>query len=517
MDWAKDLRGNLVQPVRGAYFGFGLTCPYCGEPVHLKSGHMRRPHFAHYGNRAKPECEFYYPPPEVLRRSVSQLLAKNSTLFSKRDSLRAGLFLAHRSDHSGFELFVRIPSLASVGQLSGSLEIQHGIGVKAFTATQLTRAYTVSVSPTIPLLECDGTGDLAGLADHLMAQTSTFAYGMNFFAITEGGGRLLHTREPLEWGGRYWIVTDVPISPPDKVAEAVEWIRRGSLAKWHVYEVELPSTFIPSQFQATKESLSGFFGRLIRPRQPRAYIVYPSPHHWGTDGAYVYPQSPEVLYVLRTTNHEVSVDGSPDLIADIQIVELADNWIQIAGIQPSTQDVAILINGVEQAVIRVETCGLIQPDGLRACLGEISWSLLEDTPHLPEQLFSREIRIECGSDRLANYVAKIKDSSILDGTAVILPKNTDKTLRAGGFGEIRASAKHAENRDASPEALNWRNNGQLPQAIWIEGVVYAKYGPQTASLVTDFIADPSQLNLKKLGPIMTSPLMPYIRAVVEYQ
>ena len=178
---------------------------------------------------------------------------------------------------------------------------------------------------------------------------------------------------------------------------------------------------------------------------------------------------------------------------------------------------AILLDGVEQAVMRVETCDLIQPNGLRAFSGEISWSLLEDVPLLPEQLFSQDIRIECGSDRLANYVANINEGSILDGSAIILPKNTDKTLLAGGFGEIRPSAKHAVHQVASPNELNLRKNGLLPKATWIQGVVCAKYGPQTASLVTDFIADPSQFNLKKLGPIITSPLMAYIRAAVEQQ
>jgi len=367
----------------------------------------------------------------------------------------------------------------------------------------------------VPLLECHGTEDLSGLAAHLMSQTRSFAHGMNLFAATESGGRLLYAQEPLEWAGRYWIVTDEPISPPDKVTEGVEWIRRGSLASWHVYEMEMPATFKASQFHTTRESLSEFFGRLIRPRQPRAYVVYPSPHHLGADGAYVYPQSPVVLYVLRTSNHEVSVDGSPDLIAEIKIVALSDNWIQIEGIQPSTQDVAIMINGVEQAVIRIEACDLIQPNEVRAYSGEISWSLLEDVPLLPEQLFSQDIRIECGSDRLANYVAKIKEGSILDGTAIILPKNTDKTLRVGGFGEIRLSTKLAENQDMDRKAVK-RKNGQLPRATWIEGLICAKHGPQIASLVREFIADPSEINLQKMGTIIASPLMAYIRAAVEH-
>lgn len=516
MDWAKDFRGEIVKPVKGAYLDFNLTCPSCGEAVYLRAGQARRPHFAHYSNRARPDCEFYYPPPEILRLSGSQLLTKNSTLLSKRASLRSGLFLAHRPDLTSFELFLRIPSLASVGQLSGRLEIQHGKGVKAFTATQLTRAYTVSISPTSPLLKCDGTGDLSGLADHLMAQTSSFVHGMNFFAATESGGRLLYALEPLEWGGRYWIVTDAQVSPPDKVTEAVEWIYCGTLAEWHVYEMELPGTFIESQSCKTNESLSEFFGRLIRLRQPRAYVVYPSPHHLGADGAYIYPQAPEVLYVVRTSNHEVTVDGSPNLIAAIQIVALADNWIRIEGIQPSTEDVVILINDVEQAVIRIEPCDLIQPDGLRAYSGEINWNLLEDVNLLPGQLFSQEIRIECGSDRLANYVAKIKKSSVLNGTAVILPKNTDKALYAGGFGEIRQNSKLAENQAVDRKAVK-HNNGQSPQATWIEGLICAKHGPQAASLVRDFIAVPSEFNLRRMGVIITSSLMSHICAAAEHQ
>ncbi len=517
MDWAKDYRGEIVPARRGAYSGFGLTCPTCGEPVYLRAGKERRPHFAHYSKRAKPDCEYYYPPPDVLQRFVPRLSSDNSMLFPKRDSLRCGLFLAHRPEPAGFELFVRIPSLVSVGQLNGSLQIQHGRGVKVFAATQLTKAYKVSVSPAVPLLECAGTGDLLALSDHLASQTDSFVHGMNLFAAVESVGRFLFPREPLEWGGRYWVVTDVPVTPPDRVTAVIEWSRRGSLAQWHVYEAELPATLIASRWDAYEKMLAEFFGRSIRPRQPRAYIVHPSPHHLAADGAYVYPQPPEVLYVRRTSNREVSVEGPPDLLADTRVTALADDWVQINGIRLGTQDVAILINGVEQAVIRIEACDLIQPGGLRAHTRETRWDLLMDTPLSSEQLFSQEVRVECGSNRLAEHVAKINEGWILSGAAVTLPENTDKTLSAGGFGEIRPeSSRLAENQDGEQKAEGWHQNSQSPKGTWIDGLIRAKHGPQIAAFVRDFIATPSQGNMQKLGPILTSPLMVYIRAAAEH-
>jgi hypothetical protein len=438
-------------------------------------------------------------------------------LFPKRDSLRCGLFLARRPEPAGFELFLRIPSLASVGQLNGNLQIQHGRGVKVFTATQLTKAYMVSVSPTVPLLECTGTGDLLALSDHLVSQTGSFLRGMNLFSAAESGGRFLFAQESLEFGGRYWVVTDVPVTPPNQVAAVMEWRRRGSLAQWHVYEAELPSTFIASRFDANTKMLAEFFGRSIRPRQPRAYVVHPSPHHFAADGAYVYPQAPEVLYVRRTSNRDVSVEGPPDLLADTRVTALADDWVRINGIRLGAQDVAILINGVEQAVIRIEACDLIQPGGLRAYARETSWDLLMDTPLSSEQLFSQEVRVECGSNRLAEHIAKINEGWILDGAVVTLLENTDKTLSAGGFGEIRLeSSRRAENQDTDQEAAGWRQNRQLPKGTWIDGLIRAKHGPQTAALVRDFIANPSRGNLQKLGPILTSPLMVHIRSAAEH-
>jgi len=368
----------------------------------------------------------------------------------------------------------------------------------------------------VPLMECKGTGDLFALSDHLMMETSAFTHSMNLFSSTESGGRFLFSQEPLEWGGRYWVVTDAPLTPPLRVTEFIEWHRRGSLAQWHVYEVELPSTFSASKFNTIKETLTEFFSRKIRVRHPRAYIVHPSPHHLGADGAYVYPHTTEVLYVRRTSKHEISVEGPSDLIAHTAVSSLADDWIQIKGIKPSHQDIVILINGIEQAVIRFDECDLIQPGRLHAYSEELSWDLLHDTPLPKEELFSEEIRIKCGSDRLAQYVAKTNKDWVLEGSVVTLPKNTDKTLSLGGFGEIRAKCSSIEVEHKN-EDFSQSQNMQLPMATWIDSIIRARYGPQTTALVRDFISNPSQSNLHKLGPILNSPLMAYIRTAAEHQ
>lgn len=519
MDWAKNYQGEIVQARRGAYFGFDLRCPTCGEPVLLRAGKERRPHFAHYSNRAKPDCEYYYPPPDILQRLFPRLSSKNSALLPRPDSLRCGLFLAYRSELHCFDLFLRIPSIASVEQLSGILQIQHGMGVKSFSAKQLTKAYIVSVSPKVPLLECTGTGDLFALSDHLLSQTSSFLNCMNLFVATETGGRFMFSQETLEWGKRYWVVTEETVTPNDQLLDIIEWSQSGSLAKWHVYEAKLPATLAASRWAATGQMLAEFFCRPIRPPRPRAYVVYPPPHHIATDGAYIYPQAPDVLYVRRTSNHEVSVEGPADLLADTRVKVLADNWVKINGIRLCTQDVTILIKGVEQVIIRTEACSLIQPSGLRAKTKELSWDIHTETPLSSQHLFSQEIRVECDSYRLAEYVTKINEGWILDGTAVILPENTDKTLIAGGFGEIRQESHClAENQDVgSQELADCRQHRLSPRGTWISGLIRTKFGPRMEALVRNFIADPSYCNMNKLGPILTSPLMVYVRIAVENQ
>ncbi len=45
------LYGKIIYPEECNYSSYkklGLRCPSCGEPVHLKQGRKRKPHFAHF-------------------------------------------------------------------------------------------------------------------------------------------------------------------------------------------------------------------------------------------------------------------------------------------------------------------------------------------------------------------------------------------------------------------------------------------------------------------------------------
>lgn len=182
-----------------------------------------------------------------------------------------------------------------------------------------------------------------------------------------------------------------------------------------------------------------------------------------------------------------------------------------------TQDVTILIDGVEQVVIRAGVCNLIQPDGLQALSGGASWNLLTDKPLTSEQLFLQEVVVECGHSRLAEHVATINKGWIRNGSVVTLPENTDKTLQAGGFGEIMLDSSWlSKNQDNFHESVNWHQKKLLPKERWIEGLIREKHGPQTASLVRTFMANPNHGNLQKLGKVSTSPLMAYIRAAIDH-
>lgn len=505
-----------MQAGRGAYFGLGLVCPTCGEPVCLRQGQERRPHFAHYSNRAKPDCENYHPPqnfaPPPRLRPPSR--NENSVLSPKHDSLRCGLFLTHRPELEAFEISLRIPSLASVWPIHGSLEIQSGHGNKSFVSSQLTKAYSVRLSPRVPLIECKGTEDLEFLADHLLTQSHTFTHGKNLFSSTDSSGRLMYPGEPLEWGGRYWLVIDSPVVPPDEVAALIEWSHRGQLDEWPVYAVELPTKFLASRPE-TEALLSEFFGRTIRPAHPRAYIVQPSPHHLAEDGAYIYPQPPECLYVRRTSNKEVFVDGPPELLAAIEVTELSDEWVLIRGFPEVSQDAVILINGIEQVLVRIEDCAFFQPSGLRAYAGDLSWDILDNAPLSKKELFIREVRVECGSPHLAEHITKLNENWHLDGAFVLLPGNTNKALSAGGFGGIgTAGYSILEEQAHEQEPLNGHGDQRSIKGMWIEGLIGRKYGQETAHLVREYLANPSQVNLQRLGPLVTNPLMIYVRSVL---
>ena len=167
MDWARDLLGNDVPAWRGGISGFGLTCPSCGEPVRRRAGGERRPHFAHYSHRAKPDCYNYFPSQGGAAAVGLGTGIRVPPSRWKRESLSCGLFLAAEAGRTSLTLWLRIPPMNLGTGAAGRLDVQSGLGHRTYQLADLSTARLVPMAPQVPLAAVAGFGDLLPLAIEL--------------------------------------------------------------------------------------------------------------------------------------------------------------------------------------------------------------------------------------------------------------------------------------------------------------------------------------------------------------
>ncbi len=508
MRWAKNYRGEIVEAQRGNY-SYGLECPYCKEPVYLRSGHDRRPHFAHFSNRAKPDCENYFPSHELSLGVYSQA-AHNPIPLIKKNSLKVGLFLAKRSAPVGFEIFLRLPSLYN-GQngWDGQVVIQHRLGEKTLTPDQLTNVSIVSLSPQTPLFKCYGSGDLIEFAHNLLLQADEFNDEFNIFRAIESGGRAVPKDEALECGATYWIVGSAVLTPPSEVLELIDWTLKGMVSRWYVYETTLPTIFAEHKFSQHQAVLSDFFNRLIKVRKARAFLLHPYPHHIDQDGAYIYPQNPDVIFLKRSSRKVISIEGPQNLIGYARVKELSDDLVKIDGLNLGKEDVIISIDGVEQFLIRSEKCELIQPAGIYAHTETDTWNILQEPPLSRDQINELEVKIKFSNLKLATKIAAINSKLLINEVEIVLESNTEKLFIANGFGRILP-----ESSNSLKSVSNNPNDARhlLGSEVWLYSLTREKFGIRASQLVRDYIESPESKCLSMLGPILQSTLMPYIHA-----
>ena len=211
MDWARDQLGNLVNASQQGLFSYGLSCPTCGEPVRRRAGPERRPHFAHYSYRAKPECESYHPSRSTASTYGTRHVQPNEHAASSGTAFQGGIFL-DRTGVGSYSLYLKLPQLPD-GVGTGEIEIRSGLGVKTYTAPQLQRRRLVRVTPQFPLLDVIIRGNMFTVEAAIRNEVKSFRESGNFFRIGEAGNRLLVPDEPLEWGERYWLVTQQALEP----------------------------------------------------------------------------------------------------------------------------------------------------------------------------------------------------------------------------------------------------------------------------------------------------------------
>lgn len=514
MDWARDHLGNHVPAWRGGISGFGLVCPSCGEPVRRRAGSERRPHFAHFSHRAKPDCDNYFPPLGTVVESALRAAAAAPAGRLKRESLSCGLFLVHQLERDSLTLRLRIPSVELGPTATGNLVVQSGHGYHPYRVVDLHTARLLSLSPQFPLAASTGSGDLLPLAAHVSGQVGAFAADVNLFYAEEKGGRFVFGDEPVEWGTRYRLLARAVIAPPSELGSALDWKPGQKFGEWNSYEMALPLTFASSRPQLPAQ-IAEFLGRRIRNGRPRLFVVQPSPHHIDVDGTYVYPESPESILLRRSANKKVTVE-TPLGLALPAVSELTDEWVQLKGLPASGHDCTVSIDGNEQMVFRVESCELFRPTGVIARVGDVLWDLCADSPVSPAELLRNQVDIECGSVRIAAHVLRLNEGWRQEAAGLSAPGDTAKVLYAGSFGELRSAAAVSPQLEDHPVQVSIAKlKPSLATRSWVEGLVIRNFGQDGLDRVRRYFAEPSRANLYQMGLIMTSPLMPYIRASTD--
>ena len=471
----------------------------------------RRAHFAHYSNRAKPDCDKYFPPFGVpLAAGVGGGLPPPR---HRRDSLGCGLFLVQNSPGSPLALLLRLPPMDLVAVTNGRLEIQSGFGHRTYEAADLGVARLVPVAPQTPLATIKGSGHLSPLAAQLAGQVGAFSGERNLFYSDERGGRFIFGEEPLEWGTRYRLLAAGEVVPPIDLSVALCWKPEGKFGGWHSYEMALPPVFAASK-PDLPAAISEFVGHRIRSARPRVFVVDPLPHHLDADGTHVYAAPPESLLLRRSAPGVVTVTASAGG-GEPHIADDGLEWIQLHGLGTEKCEYTIAIDGTDQVIVRTEACELVRPAGLSVSAGDHAWDLCVDPPLSAEELKALAVRIECGSARIAAHVARLNHRWAIEGTQLGAVEGVLKAIDAGSFGELRVSAPLPQvNRDDL--VLNERG---APAArskaaqLWIEAIVSRDFGSEGLGRLRQYFMDPLPESIHELGPIATSRLMPYIRAI----
>lgn len=516
MDWARDHLGNDVPAWLGGMSGFGLTCPSCGEPVRRRAGAERRPHFAHYSHRAKPECDNYFPSQGRLVATGPGSGVRLPPSRWKRESLGCGLFLTAEPGQTSLTLWLRIPPMEPETTSAGRLELQSGLGHRTYHLADLSVARLVPMAPQVPLAVVAGVGSMLPVAAHIATQIRAFVAGRNFFYAEEKGGRFVFSDEPLELGCQYRLLSIDDVVPPLDLGAALDWRPEGKFGSWNIYAMALPSSFVVGAQRNLLREIAEFLGRGIRSRRPRVYVVDPLPHHVEVDGTCIYPELPTSLLLRRTGICAVDVTASGGM-AVARVIEQSDEWVRLEEFRPGEQEFTVAVDGDEQMIIRTEHCALFRPGGIAISTDEVTWDLCTDPPLAGSELLRHELTIDCENDRIATHLASLNDGWLLEKTRLLSPAGSPKNLYAGGFGELRGMVQTPQQE---PEKQGEKNAAikQLGGALnWLEHLVARSFGADGARRVKSYLADPTPANLRRLGPIMTSRLMPYIRAAQHQQ
>ena len=468
MDWAKDQLGKHVHASQHGLFSYVFYCGACGARVFRRAGPQRRPHFAHYGHSGKPDCEYYHPSLGAVVPGTGRA-GGDDRVRPCTPSLRGGLFL-ERKISGGYSLYIKLPRLAGGTSREGTIEIRSGLGVRSYSALQLQRPRFMPVIPQLPLVEVVGQGELTDVTAAIRDDVSRFSSSGNYFRVSETGGKLLAPDEPLEWGGRYQLLTRRALAPAPAVP-GMEIVAEDERQKWYFYELKLP-TLSQADSYATRESIALYLSRSVRAPNARVYFIDPPAHHIELDSTHVFPEPTERILLRRTEACRLRIEGNVEVIGAASMRDLDDDTCEIVGV--GSGDFTVLVNDREQLLGRIGKCELFNPEGVRVTVGDRSWELFERDLLDALQLHSQEnLRIECPSGSIAEQLTLDDDRWILEGST-LTPKVSVRNLNvnAWNFGSVIWYGTEEQRTDPRVSSAQI-----LARRVWIEGVVMRRGGP----------------------------------------
>ncbi len=482
MDWAHDQLGNSVHASDRQLFSYGFTCPTCGERVRRRAGLERRPHFAHYSNSAKPDCENYHPSTgEAI--AIATRAWERAQRPARLEALSlAGAVVLERVEGGRFSLFLKLPRLKSDADVPGQLEVRSGLGVRKYSATQLCRPQFVTVAPRVPLVEVIGTEQLVGAMAAVEDDISSFRLSGNIFRAAGDGGQLLAPEEPLEWGETYRLYTQRPtVPPPTELSCAL--VAQGGTQGWYLYEIELP--LYEKLEAAGRDEISRFLRRTIRQRSSRAYLVEPVPHHIDPDGQYVFPELNAPLVVRTYGTCSLTVEGSA--CTSETRLERAGEWTLVSGL--GIGEFSILVDGQPQITGRSDECPLFCPVGVRVTVDDLSMEVFESG--LRDAMRGRKALnaiIECQSTRIAQDIKLQKDEWDQRGRHFYSkPAICEPEIDAGNFGSI--FWPKVPTGTTSVQEHSSENVPLDARVVWLQGLLVQAVGGKSAT----YLANPSLL------------------------
>ncbi|MFO1434109.1 MAG: hypothetical protein U1F76_29155 [Candidatus Competibacteraceae bacterium] len=376
-----------------------------------------------------------------------------------------------RTGAGRYSLYLKLPQLPDGGD-TGELELRSGLGVKVYTASQLQKRRLVPVIPQFPLLDVSTTGNLFVVEAAIRNEVKNFHESGNFFRIGEAGNRLLVPNESLEWGERYWLVTQQVLEPVPEdfklIIEAEEDWRRD----WHVYEITLP-TFSKMEDETLKQSLAQYLGRMIRASRPHVYIIDSPAHHIEPDGTYVFPVTTDRIILKKTEcDSQIGIEESSQIVTGLVVSNRTDQWAKITVLKPGY--FTILLNGHEELLVRIEACDLFQPKGVQVTVGDHTWELFDsDLQETIRHKALGKIQIECPSQRVAEFLALSLKSWERTGLCFSLDGLPNGPVRAENFGTLNCPVQNDEP-SFEPAAADAQIRARR---AWLEGIVARQYGP----------------------------------------